>query len=83
MAILVAFNSPEVEVVGLTTVFGNVYTQTATHNAFKLLELAGMTQVMVSSNLSVNATVTRYETVFAEWLFGTSLHRCLSLKALM
>lgn len=53
MAILVAFNSPEVEVVGLTTVFGNVYTQTATHNAFKLLELAGMTQVMVSSHLSV------------------------------
>ena len=47
MAILAAFNSPEVEVVGLTTVFGNVYTQTATRNAFKILQLAEATQVMV------------------------------------
>lgn len=44
MAILCAFNSPEIEIIGLTTVFGNVYTQTATQNAFKLLDLANRAQ---------------------------------------
>ena len=41
MAILAAFNSPEVEVVGLTTIFGNVRTAQATQNAFVLLNLVG------------------------------------------
>ena len=41
MAILAAFNSPEVEVIGLTTLFGNVRTPTATANAVFLRELAG------------------------------------------
>lgn len=41
MAILAAFNSPEVEVIGLTTLFGNVRTPTATSNAVFLRELAG------------------------------------------
>ncbi len=46
MAILTAMNSEEVEVIGLTTVFGNVYTDTATKNAFKILEVAGKSQVL-------------------------------------
>ena len=46
MAILTAMNSEEVDIIGLTTVFGNVYTPTATRNAFKLLEIAGRTQVL-------------------------------------
>jgi inosine-uridine nucleoside N-ribohydrolase len=45
MAILSAFNSPEIEVVGITTIFGNVYTETATQNAFILLHLSGQEQV--------------------------------------
>ncbi len=40
MAILAAFNSPEVEVVGLTSLFGNVRTPMATANAVFLRELA-------------------------------------------
>ena len=46
MAILTAMNSEEVDIIGLTTIFGNVYTPTATRNAFKLLEIAGKTQVL-------------------------------------
>ena len=40
MAILAAFNSPEVDIIGLTTVFGNVRTPQATANALVLRELA-------------------------------------------
>ena len=41
MAILFALRSPEIEVVGLTTIFGNVYTPLATENALRLVEFAG------------------------------------------
>lgn len=40
MAILAAFNSPDVEIVGFTTLFGNVRTPQATANAIVLRELA-------------------------------------------
>ncbi|XP_042064710.1 probable uridine nucleosidase 2 isoform X2 [Salvia splendens] len=36
MAIFVALQSPEVEVIGLTTIYGNVYTALATRNALHL-----------------------------------------------
>ncbi|XP_016552826.1 probable uridine nucleosidase 2 isoform X2 [Capsicum annuum] len=36
MAIFVALQSPEVEVIGLTTIYGNVYTTLATRNALHL-----------------------------------------------
>jgi inosine-uridine nucleoside N-ribohydrolase len=45
MAILAALNSPEVDVIGLTTIFGNVSTSQATKNAFILLNLAGRLDV--------------------------------------
>ncbi|CAG9464646.1 unnamed protein product [Pedinophyceae sp. YPF-701] len=48
MAILAAFNSPDVEVIGLTTVFGNVVTSTATHNACLLRTMAGRRDVPVA-----------------------------------
>jgi uridine nucleosidase len=48
MAILLAFQSPELEVVGLTTIFGNVHTQLATQNALRLTELAGRPEVPVA-----------------------------------
>lgn len=37
MAILMAFQSPELEILGLTTVFGNVTTKNATRNALLLV----------------------------------------------
>ena len=43
MAIFFALCSPELEVVGLTTIFGNVHTALATKNALRLLEIAGRT----------------------------------------
>lgn len=42
MAIHLAFAHPNLEVVGLTTVFGNVHTNTATRNALRLVEMAGV-----------------------------------------
>ncbi len=41
MAILFAFQSPELDVLGLTTIFGNVGVDRATDNALTLTELAG------------------------------------------
>lgn len=37
MAILMAFQSPELEILGLTTIFGNVATDDATSNALLLV----------------------------------------------
>jgi len=48
MAILFAFNSPAVEIVGLTTIFGNVSTELATQNALRLVEFAGHPEVPVA-----------------------------------
>jgi uridine nucleosidase len=48
MAIILAFQSPDVEVVGLTTTFGNVHTPLATQNALRLTELAGYPDVPVA-----------------------------------
>ncbi|GAB4453973.1 MAG: nucleoside hydrolase [Anaerolineae bacterium] len=48
MAILFAFKSPELEVVGLTTIFGNVTTAQATENGLRLVEFAGCPQVPVA-----------------------------------
>lgn len=45
MAILAAFNSPEIEVLGLTTIYGNVPTAMATRNALTLCQLAGRPDV--------------------------------------
>lgn len=42
MAILYALAAPDIELVGLSTVFGNVTTEIATRNALQLLELAGV-----------------------------------------
>lgn len=40
MAIHYAFADPDIEVVGLTTIFGNVYVEQGTRNALRLLEMA-------------------------------------------
>ena len=56
MAILAAFNSPEVEVIGMTSLFGNVRTPMATANAVFLRELAGRHDVRADAPL-VECTV--------------------------
>ncbi|KAL5545173.1 hypothetical protein UlMin_008957 [Ulmus minor] len=56
MAIFVALRSPEVEVIGLTTIFGNVNTTLATRNAFHLLEFAGRPDIPVAEGSHVTIT---------------------------
>ncbi len=48
MAIFYALESPELDVVGLTTVFGNASTDVTTANALRLLEIAGRTDIPVA-----------------------------------
>lgn len=48
MAIFYALASPELEVVGLTTVFGNTHVQLCTTNALRLLEIAGRPDIPVA-----------------------------------
>ncbi|GAB4856433.1 Uridine nucleosidase 1 [Ancistrocladus abbreviatus] len=48
MTILMAFQTLEVEVIGLTTVFGNVSTEDSSRNALLLCEIAGYPNVPVA-----------------------------------
>ena len=48
MAIFFALRSPELDVIGLTTIFGNVDTDLATANALRLLEIAGRADIPVA-----------------------------------
>ncbi|KAL4347395.1 hypothetical protein GQ457_17G006080 [Hibiscus cannabinus] len=56
MAIFLALRSPEVEIIGLTTIFGNVYTTLATRNALHLLEVADRTDIPVAEGSHVTIT---------------------------
>lgn len=59
MAIFYALKSPELEVVGLTTVFGNVGVETCTTNALRALEIAGRADIPVSQG-ATRPLVTEY-----------------------
>ncbi|MBX3061990.1 MAG: nucleoside hydrolase [Anaerolineae bacterium] len=48
MAIYFAMRSPELELIGLTTIFGNVHTSLATTNALRLMEIAGRPDIPVA-----------------------------------
>lgn len=48
MAIVYALASPELDVIGLTTVFGNAYVETCTVNAFHILDVAGRSDIPVA-----------------------------------
>lgn len=48
MALLLALVSPEIEVVGVTTVFGNSHVEATTRNALNLLNLAGRPDIPVA-----------------------------------
>jgi inosine-uridine nucleoside N-ribohydrolase len=56
MAIFLALRSPEVSVIGLTTIFGNVHTDLATVNALRLLEIAGRNDIPVAHGASAPLT---------------------------
>ncbi len=49
MAIFYALASPELDVIGLTTIFGNAHTETCTRNALRLLEIAERTDIPVAA----------------------------------
>ncbi|KAI3442843.1 uncharacterized protein J3R85_000534 [Psidium guajava] len=48
MAILMAFQAPEVEILGFTTIFGNVATEDATRNALLWCEIVGRPGIPVA-----------------------------------
>ncbi len=60
MAIFFALSSPELEVIGLTTVFGNVHVDLAATNALRLLEIAGRTDISVAKG-AANSLVGDYD----------------------
>ena len=60
MAIFFALCSPALDVIGLTTIFGNVHTELATKNALRLLEIAGRRDIPVAHGAD-NALTGPYE----------------------
>lgn len=48
MALLLALSSPEIEIIGLTTVFGNTHVEGTTRNALNLLNFAGRPDIPVA-----------------------------------
>ncbi|MGB5237440.1 MAG: nucleoside hydrolase [Flavobacteriaceae bacterium] len=48
LAIMLALACPEFDILGLTTIFGNVPVELATENALRLLDLAGRSDIPVS-----------------------------------
>ena len=57
IAILVALRSPELEVIGLTSVFGNATTDITSQNALRLLELEGHGSIPVARGCDVPLVV--------------------------
>jgi inosine-uridine nucleoside N-ribohydrolase len=51
MAIFYALESPELDVVALTSIFGNADIDVATTNALKLLEIAGRSDIPVAKGI--------------------------------
>ncbi|MEZ5243994.1 MAG: nucleoside hydrolase [Acidimicrobiales bacterium] len=52
MAIIMALASPELDVVGLTTIFGNAATHVTTRNALTLVDVAGRPDIPVAAGAS-------------------------------
>jgi purine nucleosidase len=69
VAILLAMASPEIEILGLVTVAGNVSLATTTKNALKLCELGGRTDIPVFAGAD-RPLIRRLET--AEHIHGTT-----------
>src|SRR5262249_10353229 len=69
IALLLALASPEVELVGVTTVHGNQTLEKTTVNALKLLEFVGRTEVPVAAGAD---RPIRREPFVAEYVHGAS-----------
>src|SRR5262249_18347649 len=69
IALLLALASPEVDLVGVTTVHGNQTLEKTTVNALKLLEFTGRTDVPVAAGA---ARPLRREPFVAEYVHGES-----------
>ncbi|XP_049401485.1 uridine nucleosidase 1-like [Solanum stenotomum] len=69
MAILMAFQTPEVEILGLTTIFGNATTKAATRNALILCETAGYPDTPVAEGSL--ETLKRGEPHIADFVHGS------------
>ena len=69
IALLLALASPEVELVGVTTVHGNQTLEKTTANALKLLEFVGRTEVLVAAGAE---RPIRREAFVAEYVHGES-----------
>lgn len=67
MAILYAAAAPDIELLGLTTVFGNVTTPMATRNALRLVEMAGL-DIPVAEGSMKPHTLPPFEP--ADWVHG-------------
>jgi purine nucleosidase len=59
MAILMALASPDLDIVGLTTIFGNAGIEVTTPNALTLLEVAGRSDIQVAKG-ATNPIATSY-----------------------
>lgn len=68
MAIFLALRSPEIELLGLTTVFGNSTVEATTRNALNLLDVAGRTEIPVARGASRPLSLPLGET--GEWVHG-------------
>jgi inosine-uridine nucleoside N-ribohydrolase len=69
IALLLALGSPEVELVGITTVHGNQTLEKTTVNALKLLEFTGRTEIPVAAGAD---RPLRREAFVAEYVHGES-----------
>ncbi|MCW1966646.1 MAG: nucleoside hydrolase [Anaerolineae bacterium] len=62
MALLFALKSPEIEVLGLTTVFGNSNVEATTRNALNLLDFAGRPDIPVAKGAGVPLVIPPHPT---------------------
>ncbi|CAI9287291.1 unnamed protein product [Lactuca saligna] len=62
MEIFVALRSPKITVIGLTTIFGNVYTTLATRNALHLV--ARRSDIPIAEGSHVNYTAIQLDPTF-------------------
>jgi inosine-uridine nucleoside N-ribohydrolase len=68
MALLLALRSPEIDVAGVTTVFGNTNVEATTRNALNLLDFAGRSDIPVAKGAA--RPMVNPPGATAEWVHG-------------
>lgn len=61
LAIAYALASPEVDLIGITSTYGNVVTSQAGQNSLKILELLGRTDIPVYLGFSHSSTTDHFD----------------------